>query len=123
MPIEKDDENERPIPLVWRPKICSIVDAFVQKDYALSSSIPNVLPVSAETSNQLINYIEDFGETLTHLPGETWESSVCLWMGNHWDVLIDLWTIREGRSDLVLGVRITESNSDYEYEIGMIYVP
>ena len=33
--VEKDDENERPIPSIWRPTFCRIVDAFVKKDSSL----------------------------------------------------------------------------------------
>ncbi|WP_394203820.1 DUF7668 domain-containing protein [Marinagarivorans algicola] len=68
-------------------------------------------------------YIEEYGEELISLPNETWESSICIWMGNHWDVLIDLWTKGEGRSDLVLSAKVAESKNGFYIEVGMIYVP
>lgn len=53
----------------------------------------------------------------------TWDSSVCMWMENRWDVRIDLWTVGEGRSDLVLNAQVTEVGTDYLVSIYMVYVP
>jgi hypothetical protein len=44
-------------------------------------------------------------------------------MGTRWDVLIDLWTVESGRSDLVLDARVFEVPSGYRYEIHLVYVP
>ncbi|QKJ67284.1 hypothetical protein HQN60_11550 [Deefgea piscis] len=121
--VEKDEENQLPIPTVWRPIFVSIVDAFVKKDYSLSCEIDGVASVSKETANHIKEYIEDYGEELIQLPNETWESSICICMSGHWDVLIDLWTAGEGRSDLVLGARISESKNGYIVDIEMVYVP
>ena len=121
--VEKDEENERPIPTVWRSTFSKIVDAFSKKDYSLSSGIAGVSSVSNETATHIKEYIQDYGEELVQLSDETWDSSICIWMGNHWDVLIDLWTAGEGRSDLVLGAQVTEEDSSYIIDIGMVYVP
>lgn len=123
MPVEKDDENERPIPTVWRSAFLGIVDAFVKKDYSLFCGVNGVSFVSDETATHIKEYIQDYGEELVQLPDETWESSICIWMGGHWDVLIDLWTIGEGRSDLVLSAKVLEKSSEYIVEMGMVYVP
>ena len=121
--VTKDEENECPIPNAWRSVFSQIVDAFVKKDYTLSSGVAGVAPVSSETASHIKNYIEEYGENLIHLPCETWDSSVCIWMGNHWDVLVDLWTSGEGRSDLVLGAQVSESEDGYIIDIGMVYAP
>jgi hypothetical protein len=121
--VEKDEENERPIPTDWRVAFSNVVDAFVRKDYSLSLGVAGVSSVSNETANHIKEYLEDYGQELVQLPQETWESSVCLWMGSHWDVLIDLWTVGEGQSDLVLKAQVTESMNGYRIDIGMIYVP
>lgn len=121
--VTKDEKNECPIPDVWRAVFSQIVDSFVKKDYALSSGVEGVTPVSNKTASQIKNYIEEYGEDLIHFPFETWNSSVCLWMGSHWDILIDLWTASEGRSDLVLGAQVSESENGYIIDIGMVYVP
>ena len=70
-PITKDAENEVQIPADWRPVLAHIVDAFVRHDYRLSIGVPGVAPVS---------------------PKESWNTSVCIWMEDRWDALIDLWT-------------------------------
>ena len=63
------------------------------------------------------------GATLTALPEETWATSVAMWRGTHWDVLINLWTVEEGRSDLVLLANLYEDPSGYRCEVVMVYVP
>jgi len=123
IPVEKDEENELPIPTVWRSTFVSIVNAFVKKDYLLSNEIKGVSPVSMETASQIKEYIEDYGQELIQLPNETWKSSICIYMEDRWDVLIDLWTAGEGRSDLVLGAQVSESENGYIIDIEMVYVP
>lgn len=119
----KDKENELPIPTVWRPIFCEIVEAFVMEDYRLSSRISEVESVSKETSDQIKEYIQDYGEKLVSLPEESWDTSIYIWMGSWWDVLIDLWTESEGRSDMVLSARVYESEGGYKIVIQMVYVP
>jgi hypothetical protein len=99
------------------------VSAFVRHDYCLSAGVAGVLPVSAETAEHIASYIRDYGETLVELPEDTWKSSSCIWMGESWDVLVDLWTQGEGRSDLVLSVQVKEAGSDFAVEVYMVYVP
>jgi hypothetical protein len=100
-----------------------IVRAFVKRDYRLSVGVPEVVPVTNDTVAQIAKYIENYGETLVELPDETWESSVCIWLGDRWDALVDLWTRAEGRSDLVLSARIFESDMGFQFQIYMVYVP
>lgn len=119
----KDPENEGPIPLAWRATLKTIVDAFVRQDYGLKDGIPGVAPVLEETAAQIRDYIEEYGEQLVELPPEAWDTSVCIWSGNHWDVLVDLWTEEEGSSDLVLQVHVFEADRGYLLNVHMVYVP
>jgi hypothetical protein len=119
----KDGESERPIPTAWRPIIREIVHALANEDYRLISGINGVTPFSAETADRIREYIQDYGATLTELPDETWNSSVCRWMGNRWDALIDLWTESEGRSDLVLRLNVSEVKDGFVFSMYMVYVP
>ncbi|HJQ24166.1 MAG TPA: hypothetical protein VKA60_09650 [Blastocatellia bacterium] len=119
----KDEENERPIPSAWRPIFREVVKAFAHHDYHVSAGVPGVAPISDETASQVAEYIQDYGATLIELPEETWDSSVCMWMGNTWDALIDLWTLEEGRSDLVLRAHVLESSGGLVFHIDMVYVP
>jgi hypothetical protein len=119
----KDENNERPIPSAWRSAIRQIVGAFAQHDYALSVGVAGVAPIPIETAAQVRDYIEDYGAVLLDLSEETWDSSVCIWTGDHWDALIDLWTADEGRSDLALNLRVFEGDPGTLIAVHMVYVP
>jgi len=123
VPVTKDADNEGPIPSAWRPVLKSIVDAFAREDYLLNDGLSGVAPISEETADQVREYIQDYGAKLIELPPESWDTSVCIWMGNRWDALIDLWTEDEGRSDLVLEAHVSEADSEYVVAIHMVYVP
>jgi len=123
VPVLKDIENEHRVPSLWRLTVIDIVNALVERDYSLKMGITDVEPVSAQTTRHIESYIEGYGEELISLPADTWDSSVCHWMGGHWEVLVDLWTRGEGRSDMVLGLRVYERAGGYWYQIHMVYVP
>lgn len=89
----------------------------------LSSNVPEVAPISKETAEQIREYIQDYGEELVKLPEKSWDTSICIWMGDSWDVLIDLWTATEGRSDLVLSASVSERGEGYIVNVEMVYVP
>ena len=122
IPAIKDESRELPVPTRWRPVFASIVSAFAEHDYLLNG-IPDVVPLSDDTVTQVREYVQDYGEQLIALPEQTWESSVCLWTGSHWEVIIDLWTQAEGRSDLVLGATVRESDPGYSFAVNLVYVP
>ncbi len=119
----KDTESEHPIPTAWRAVISSVVNAFVRHDYQLNAGVSGVAPVSAKTAEKIRSYIQDYGAELVDLPEETWASSVCSWQGNRWDALIDLWSLSEGRSDLVLSLEVSEDHGGFKFTIYMVYVP
>ncbi|GAB2905720.1 hypothetical protein GCM10027046_39440 [Uliginosibacterium flavum] len=121
--VVKDEEHELPVPSIWRPVFRSIVSAFAKQDYQVDLGVLGVLPITSDTANQIDEYIQDYGETLIELPEDTWETSVCIWMGTRWDVLIDLWTEGEGRSDMILSAKVSESSSGFVFEVYMVYVP
>jgi len=121
--VTKDSENEGPIPSAWRPTFKNIIDAFVRHDYRLADGVTGVAPVSEETATQIRTYIHEYGAKLVSLPQESWATSVCIWMGDHWDALIDLWTEEEGISDLVLQVHVSEMDSEFLVTVYMVYVP
>jgi len=123
VPVEKNLSKETPIPSAWRSVFRDIVSAFVQGDFKLRSAVSGVVPVSDELAEQMRRYVADYGEVLTELAEETWQSSVCIWTGHRWDAIVDLWTIGEGRSDLVLQTFVTESPSEFKFDIHIIYVP
>ncbi|GAA3914053.1 DUF7668 domain-containing protein [Luteimonas lutimaris] len=117
------DEVQRPIPTTWRHMFREIVAALVAADYRLEAQIPGVEPVSIETATQIRDYLSEYGATLVELPEATWESSVCIWTGSHWDVIVDLWTQEEGRSDLILHAQVVETQSGISVTVHLVYVP
>ncbi len=122
-PIE-DGVNEQPIAAAWRPTFDAIVRAFVAGDWQLESAPAGVKRLSAEAGHRLSSGVADYGEvTLVPLPPGTWDSSVSMWTGSHWDVLVDLWTEQEGRSDLVLSASVRRSEDGFEFDVLMVYVP
>src|SRR5918997_2925253 len=99
-PAVKDPDAAHPIAGAWRPMLREVVRRFVEGDYHLAQGVPGVEPVSTATAEQVRDYLADYGATLVELPGDTWQTSVAQWMGSHWDILVDLGTAEEGRSDL-----------------------
>jgi len=122
-PEEMDLAEQRLIPLEWRVTLRQIVDQFVVGDYRLKTWVAGVEPIDASCALQIQKYVEDYGVTLAPLPEETWESSVCIWYGEHWEAVVDLWTKEEGRSDLVLHAHITPANPGFLFRIYSVYVP
>lgn len=121
--VTKNSESEGPIPSAWRPILKTIADAFVLHDYRLAGGVTGVAPVSEETAAQIRDFIQDYGERLVELPQQAWATSTCIWTGDHWDALIDLWTEGEGSSDLVLQVHVSEVSNEYVVTVDMVYVP
>ena len=119
----KDDLVQQAVPTAWRHVLRAIANAFAKQDYGLINGVLGVEPVPSELADQIQNSIYEYGATLVELPDQTWESSVCMWYRTHWDVLVDLWTQEEGRSDLVLSVSVTEMPSGFGFRLHMVYVP
>lgn len=119
----KDEEKEHPVAGAWRPTLREITKAIAEGDYGLSRGIPNVGPVSDATANQIRTYVSQYPETLTELSDDTWNSSVAQWMRTHWEVIVDLWTIESGRSDLILSVFVFETSDGFRFEVDSVHVP
>jgi hypothetical protein len=124
VPVFKDDE-QHPIADEWRPTLREVVKALVRKDYGLSSGVAGVGPVAPKTARQIREYVEEYGETLVELTEETWDTSVSHWYEsqNEWELLVDLRTVAEGRSDLALHCKVRETDEGYIFIVGLVYVP
>lgn len=119
----KDEENQQPIPGAWRPTLCRIVEAFKDGDFQLNGGVTGVRELSSGDAERIARNIQAYGAHLTSLADETWETSACQWMRGYWDALIDLYTVEEGASDLVLSVRVYEAVSGYDFRIESVHVP
>ena len=100
-----------------------IVAALKEGDYQLQRTIPGVKLVSADEAARIAGNIAAYGDQLSYLPEDTWNTSIYKWMRGYWDVLVDLYTPTEGSSDLVLFVRVREEKNEYSYEIQSVHVP
>jgi hypothetical protein len=123
VPVSKDEDHQIPIPSEWRGTLAEVVEAFKEGDFGLKRGVAGVRSISAEKAAGIANNIRGYGARLTSLPEETWQSSACQWMRGHWDILVDLFTIEEGASDLVLAARVYEEDSTYVFEIQSVLVP
>lgn len=123
VPVLKDEQGQQPVPAVWRNTLSEIVEAFKEGDFALARGLAGVRPISAEDAEGIAENIQDYGAQLISLPEEAWRTSVCQWLGERWDVTVDLFTKEEGASDLILHVRVLEEGSAYIFEIHWVYVP
>ena len=116
-------EEEGPIPTEWRATLSGLVASIVAGDYKSGKVPSGVVPLEDSTIKQISDYINEYGCTIINLPEESWETSVYLWQGSYWGLLVDLYTKEEGRSDLVLSLKVTEASGSYSFEVYLIYVP
>ena len=101
----------------------AVVQRFAEGDYCLARGVEGVEPVTAATAEQIRDFLAEYGATLAQLPEDTWRTSVAQWMGTHWQILIDLWSAEEGRSDLVLDGDVIETDEGPRLTIRSVYVP
>lgn len=116
----KFNDEQQPIPNHWRQVFREVVAALVAEDY--QRNISCVEPIDVETATQIKRYVNSYGATLIYLPEDTWRSSVCINYGDYWEVLIDLWTREEGRSDMILHAKVTNT-PDFSVKVHLVYVP
>lgn len=123
--FDKSSEEEQPIPNIWRNTFSLIVSAIKNKDFNELNEIQNFKPIEIEDFNLIIDNIHGYGCELTDLPIETWKSSVCILdRENAWTTIVDLYSVEEGRSDLILHTIVFEKeNNAYLFEIINVYVP
>lgn len=123
VPILKDEDGERPVPTAWRDTCIEVVDAFRDGDFRLARGVARVQPLSDDEANRIGRNIQNYGATLISLPPASWQTSICCWMGTYWEILVDLYTLQEGASDLVLFMRVRERDGTYEFEVISVHVP
>jgi hypothetical protein len=121
-PILKDEEQEHPVPTQWRSKLRDIAGALKDGNYSLEG-LADVSPLEEATAVGIARNIADYGCTITSLPDESWDTSVCQWQVDYWEVLVDLFTIEEGRSDLVLHAHVFEKPDGFTFNVHFVYVP
>ena len=123
IPALKDGASQQPIPSLWRPVFREVLIAFAKGDYLIKEGILGVETISPELAAAIEWNMASYGAKLIELSEETWGSSVCMWYGGYWDALVDLWTLEEGPSDLILSSRVIEGNSGPSFAVTGVYVP
>ncbi|WP_040309984.1 DUF7668 domain-containing protein [Asticcacaulis biprosthecium] len=121
--LPSKNEDEQPVPELWRPVLAEIADQLAKGDYTLSSRPSNASPVDDDLAGLIAHQIASYGDELTSLLDETWKSAVYLWMGEHWEVLVDLCTKSEGVCDLALFVKVFQEAEDYRFQVWSVHVP
>jgi|SRR5215469_4700217 len=122
IPVRKDEECAWPVPSTWRQTLREVVGAINEGNYSLAG-IVRVEQLDETTADAIRNNINAYGGTLRELPQDSWVTSVCQWQLHYWEVLIDLFTVEEGRSDLVLHVNVFEEKQNFKFKVHLVYVP
>lgn len=118
--VEKVEGREQPIPVRWRGPLKLVADAFANGRLPTGDGIRSV---SAKVAQVNFENIEDYPDATGPLGENSWDTSICVWEGDHWQVLVDLTTVSGERSDLVLHAKVFELDGRVEIEPGSIYVP
>lgn len=123
MSIKKDETDEHPIPVVWRAALKQVADLLVRGDQPATVAPLIVATLDSDTNEISHQNIAVYPDALGPLADKAWDTSVYIWMGDHWDILIDLTAANGETSDLVLHAKIRESGEQFTIEPGPIYVP
>lgn len=121
--VTKTEGQELPVPNAWRPALKLLADAVVF--HSPLTTVDGFIFERIDEESVLINQsnINDYPESLGPLTAASWTSSIYIWDEGYWRVLVDLTTDAGEVSDLVLHAKITERESAYAIEPGLIYVP
>ncbi|OTG97337.1 hypothetical protein B9T24_04245 [Acinetobacter sp. ANC 4654] len=124
IPVPYDSEFQSPIPSIWKDCIIQIVEAFKDKDLARLNTLPSVQRIDLAYASKIAENIDAYGAHLMSLAEESWHTSVCIYMENEsWKAIIDLFTVEEGRSDLIIDLFIFKKENQFIFQINNIYVP
>ena len=123
VPVTKNEDEELPVPTEWRKPLADIVECLASGNFGKLSSLPAVTLEGGWGWQSIETYIKHYGRKLTSLPEESWRTSIYRWMGGYWHVLVDLFTVDEGASDLVLFVRVHPKEGSYIFQIESVHVP
>ena len=122
-PVCKCADKELAVPSEWRPVFTRIVEDFKDGNFKIEQASSNVKPLTCQDAKRIAHNIAEFGNNLCSLPEESWDTSVYRWMEGYWEVLVDLFTIQEGQSDLVLFARVFERGGSHEFQVESVHVP
>jgi hypothetical protein len=120
--VSKSKHEQTPIPDEWRETLVRIVEQLKAANFQLIG-VPQVCPLTPEDGRRIAGNLQAYGAQLVSLPDAAWSTSVCQWMSGYWDLLVDLYTLEECASDLVLAVRVRENLLGFEFCVQSLHVP
>lgn len=123
VPVIKDEDKELPVPTEWRKPLTDIVACLASAEFSKLPSVAPVIPLTDEKCLDIESHIRAYGRKLASLPEESWKTSIYRWMGGYRDVLVDLFTVEEGPSDLALSLRVYPGEASYTFQIEWLHVP
>lgn len=121
--IKKDSEVEQPIPNEWKDALYEIVEDIRNCRLQSREVTGGSYVVDPADADRIYENIDAYGEKLARLHEESWDTSICRWMTTYWYILIDLFTVDEGASDLVLVVNGHEVERSYRFDVQSVHVP
>lgn len=122
IPVEKDEDRELPVPTEWRPKIAEIVSVVGNMPSVGVDSIDFMGRISSDVKSSIVANLMDYGCEIDPVSTSTWATSIYRWMGGYWQVLVDLFSGGE-QVDLVLFLRVAETEGAYQFCVESIHVP
>ena len=123
VPVEKDDESEKPIPTAWRSALKQLADKAVFGTEIKNQPDIKIEKIDSETASSHCYNIESYPDALGPLNKKSWETSIYIWDSACWRVLVDLTDTNGQITDLVLHASVKETDKGFLIEPGLIYVP
>ena len=123
IPIEKNTDRELPVPTVWRAALTELADSFVLNGFNSSKSTFLSRAIDEDIIKINKSNIENYPDQIGMLIQKSWDTSVYVWTGKDWSVLVDLSTSDGKTSDLVMHTTVREVAGSYKIKAGLIYVP
>lgn len=120
---ERNAKGELPIPVEWRSIIYEIVEDIRNRDLWRREVLGHEITVDPADVDYIYRNVESYGDPLTHLSSGAWDRSCYIWMGAHWELIVDLCTVTEGVSDLALFLDVVDLGKKWRFTIKSAYVP
>jgi hypothetical protein len=101
------------------------VDRLVARDYGSLAREGFVPHASGPDDTDIGYWIEQYPATLTSLPEEAWagaERGRCVDDPDWWWVVVELWTVEEGRSDLSMEATVRECDGVLQIALQNVHV-
>lgn len=114
-----------PVPVRWRPLLHEVVHRLVMGDYDGLAAEGLVAGSDLPESPSIGHWIEEYPGTLNDVPAEGWLHSDHWpndWAPGSWSVVLDLWTVEEGLSDLSLEATVWDDGDTVRVRIDNVHV-